>query len=855
MEREALFFSVLGILILSFIATFGFQLTGFLVSGESIGYKNWTFSNSSEYIYDSNLISFSQTNVSLKPNTTTTQYTNISFKHPNLTRGLHDPENKLDKIQSFDNNRLDLEKEKYLDLVFSGNIANGDSISIYIKSGSASNISLCESGSYCTSSEYGSTTYSGSGEGYHNITIQNLPEPTKFLTIVSSKEINIDHVNSSQTLVGAYYNPSDKTEKIGIFDSDKFEIQKNKFFNIFFNGSLENDYTLNFYLEGNTASNVSVCRFYDCSKSYGTIQYTGSEGWFSLNLSGVEAPRKQFSLNSTKDVKINYINASFQNISYYNLTNTTYPSSGFLETKDLEIQNLKSWDKFVFGQELHEQNIFYSYSIDSGSTWTSLNSFDLSKTASKKIRFGANLTSNTTNTPLLKFIFVNYTKLAPTLSQIDKTQKASPGDLVNITLNLTNPSLVSNATAYVKYYNSTTISTINLSLDNSTGLFSGKWNSSGIGSGLYYIDVEIQSPYGENLNQRQLISLIDSTKGSFLNSSLKFVKNETLRIDAKNSSSSVLDIKTKENLENISVSIVEYTQNIKNQNTKTELGKYIDIVSDSSLNNNISSATITIYYNDTEIANSGLDESTLKIHFFNETSNTWTEIPSTVNTTGNYVTGNTTHFSTYGVFGDSTPSSSSSGGGSSGSGGVSSSSGSSSTKKPISIVIPISTFESSEESTNQKSNITENKTCKYQISVDIDKGEIKNTGTCTIDDVKIEVSESLRGFLTISNSQISNLDVNQISSFGFENIQDTLILSPISGLSVGSDEKVLYGGILKFSIIDENQVVDTVEVPVNVKKNEIQGAKKPYEFLPVLGLIAVVLAAFYLGKSIYKKLK
>ncbi len=67
-------------------------------------------------------------------------------------------------------------------------------------------------------------------------------------------------------------------------------------------------------------------------------------------------------------------------------------------------------------------------------------------------------------------------------------------------------------------------------------------------------------------------------------------------------------------------------------------------------------AIIKMYYTDAQA--SGLDESTLRISYFNATSNTWQEYDDPyggVNTTANYVWANTTHFSVFGASGN-TPS-------------------------------------------------------------------------------------------------------------------------------------------------------------------------------------------------------
>jgi len=100
--------------------------------------------------------------------------------------------------------------------------------------------------------------------------------------------------------------------------------------------------------------------------------------------------------------------------------------------------------------------------------------------------------------------------------------------------------------------------------------------------------------------------------------------------------------------------------------------KGIEIEPDSSTEGNLTWAYIQIFYNDTEISNAGIEESTLKMYYYNNTANDWQEIiPSGVNQVANYIWANTTHFSTYAAFGSatttSTPGGSNTGGSSGGS--------------------------------------------------------------------------------------------------------------------------------------------------------------------------------------------
>ncbi|MBI4095275.1 MAG: hypothetical protein HY438_00275 [DPANN group archaeon] len=78
---------------------------------------------------------------------------------------------------------------------------------------------------------------------------------------------------------------------------------------------------------------------------------------------------------------------------------------------------------------------------------------------------------------------------------------------------------------------------------------------------------------------------------------------------------------------------------------KESIGKFLEIQSNLSFAN----ATIVINYDDSDVA--GLDESSLRVYSINNESGNWDILPGAVNTSINEVTGLTTHFSTFGVFG------------------------------------------------------------------------------------------------------------------------------------------------------------------------------------------------------------
>lgn len=139
---------------------------------------------------------------------------------------------------------------------------------------------------------------------------------------------------------------------------------------------------------------------------------------------------------------------------------------------------------------------------------------------------------------------------------------------------------------------------------------------------------------------------------------LNITSNETAIIDAKNLTNSELEINTNFSINNTNIYITEYEVNPSNNTVfgLTSLDKYIDITVSEELQENLIWILIKLYYTDDEIEASGIDESTLKMYNWNETSQEWEECPNSgVNTEENYVWANMTHFSLYGSYGELLP--------------------------------------------------------------------------------------------------------------------------------------------------------------------------------------------------------
>ncbi|MBU0616077.1 MAG: hypothetical protein KJ601_08370, partial [Nanoarchaeota archaeon] len=93
--------------------------------------------------------------------------------------------------------------------------------------------------------------------------------------------------------------------------------------------------------------------------------------------------------------------------------------------------------------------------------------------------------------------------------------------------------------------------------------------------------------------------------------------------------------------------------------------KAIDIEVDNNTGNNLTWALIKLYYTQAELTAANIDESTLKMYYYNTTAADWQLEPNQgVDQASDYVWANATHFSLFGLFG-SAPS----GGGSTGGGG------------------------------------------------------------------------------------------------------------------------------------------------------------------------------------------
>jgi len=117
-----------------------------------------------------------------------------------------------------------------------------------------------------------------------------------------------------------------------------------------------------------------------------------------------------------------------------------------------------------------------------------------------------------------------------------------------------------------------------------------------------------------------------------------------------------IEVTTTSDLEGISdVMICEYNENpVESLNSTTtdslyEINKFVQIEVDPTLNDNISIVRISVSYRGSDL--SGIDEETLRLHYWNTSLQAWEEIPGNVDVKNKIVWGEVDHFSLFSILG------------------------------------------------------------------------------------------------------------------------------------------------------------------------------------------------------------
>ncbi len=861
-------------------------ITGFVVYQQTENTKQWDFTNPIEYSYDDSLIELSN-GARLVPEIEIITIEDYSYEDSYVIEALYNLEDKTSQISSIGSGHINTDKDKMLNVIFDHELNNGDIISLYIRESNENDIYLCSYNTSCNSPGYGLISYNGD-EGWYNISISGLSSP------VDRFNIDPDHIKIDYIYANKIINNSHNIENItypdsATIDTEDFSAENFGGWGLLSTDESLNGQTINYYYSTDSAESWNLISDFNLSSvssstirlraeliSDGidtpvlnslTLNYLTSvaceEHWECGNWGPEECPENETLTRICTDLNecesednkpetirncqycienwtlyYNECIANDSKIKYYTDRNNCGTTSNLAEDNGSYVECdycTPSWSCLSYGGCQSDNKKYCDEVIDTNNCYniTGLVADDYSGDYSEFI------------------ILCSYDNNPPTISNIlVMPNKGAAGIIVNISLSVDDESNISSAEAIILNSNEITIK--KLLLEKNNNLYIGVWDTTNTTKGTYLIGINVSDINKNNAyyKQRAIIALDSSAKGSFTNNSVSLIKNQTIVINATETTDAIIEITSKNDL-NVSISTVQYSENLKNTTpSKEPLGKYLDIIVDDGVNNNITKVKIVIYYNDSDVNNADIDENTLKIYYYNETSEDWQILSSGVNTTANYVWAELSHFSTYGVFGEqkSTPSSGSGRGG--GGGGSRSGSG----------TVQTTSTEKDEvkekEIVKEPETVEEKKPCSYSLTIDLPdkisfvesdtvKGIIKNNGNCDIDEVDLSLDKNLIDLMFIENQVIDEIGVNETKEIYLKRKKTISEKMGLSGFAVMLVEKSSksYGGELISRGVTNDAVVVQKNVPVDV---EVLLPIEEMVLNPFLFLISIIMGIIFI---------
>jgi PKD repeat protein len=172
--------------------------------------------------------------------------------------------------------------------------------------------------------------------------------------------------------------------------------------------------------------------------------------------------------------------------------------------------------------------------------------------------------------------------------------------------------------------------------------------------GMYTVQLTVTGPGGsDSKTVSNAVNVIasGSATGSGTQTTAAISSGATTTLDFSTTANTTIDFTTNNSVDaGTPVTVTEYTSPpVAGMPLPTiaAAGQYITIDAPG-LESNVSSVIINMHY--TLPLTAGVTEANLVIEYFNPVTNTWTALPSTVDTTTQIVSATSTHFSTYGLF-------------------------------------------------------------------------------------------------------------------------------------------------------------------------------------------------------------
>ncbi|MBI2146184.1 hypothetical protein HYU22_02500 [Candidatus Woesearchaeota archaeon] len=734
-------------------------------------------------------------------------------------------------------------------------------------------------------------SYDTSQISLSNGRVQLIPVTT---TTTSTTQTSQNAVVTSSTLHNPGQDPHDKTSIVQSQDGEAVTIQKGTdVLDVTFDTALNNGDSISLYLlkQKKVTTEVYLCDAGTVCSSpgYGAVTFNEDEGWYNITLSGLPAPMTTFGIDPPHHLKVDYVSATYMESTTQSITTTSYPSSAAVRTADIQPANLKSFGTFSAVHQLNGQQLTYSYSIDAGATWTQVPvNGNLSSASGTKIRFKAQLESDGSATPIVTQMKVQYTTQkactenwactdwSPANCPVNGVQTRTCTDSnacgstdtkpVESTSCTYVPSCVENWTlvddacrnddtrlkSYTDANNCGTTSS--LPADNGTAIScdycSPSWDE--INGSCTVRDTFITSYIDSNTCYAQTHLASDALAPTNQTNACDYCapdwvpKNESCEPDNL-LTGSFIDVNScyaATNLEsdNLLPNAVKYScdycashncsSSAKVEPTPYQEGNATLWKIDS---RNLTGVSLEIDATATpeEVSILHYDYNILKIHYYNETSKSWEELNSIVNTTGNYVYAIVPHFSLYGLFGQvpaTAGSSSSSGGGGGGSGSVRRSTAPAETPSVVEqtqavLDQPVKT---------DKPAVPESLSgtaCNYVVEISLPEElsftsadtfsiEAVNTGNCNIPFLTLSLSPELAQEIDLPSARTADVQPGGKSTFTLIRRQEkkTGLLSSVTG-SVIMDfgkSKTITGSVIVDAVAD-NQEVFHKSLPVSIR--------------------------------------
>ena len=838
------------------------SITSLVIYHQTEHTQLWDFTDSAEYTYDESLIVLNSM-ASLLPETEIITIEDYDYENSYITQAVYDSKDKTSQIRSIGSGHITADKDKIFNVIFENELNNNDVISIYIKESKENDIYLCDYNTSCNSPGYGLVHYDGN-EGWYNLTILGLDDSTDRFNI-DPEHVKFDYLFAYKLVNNSYTIENTTYPHLATIETQEFIIGDFYKWGDIKIGEDLNSYSINYYYSTDSGANWNLINNFNLTSvnsprlmlradliSDGTgtpvlnsleLKYLTNmaceEDWSCAEWNPEECPENKIQTRTCADSNecgsedqkpettgsceycaenwlVNYMDCVINDtkLKYYSDGNNCGTTNNIPADNNTYVgcdYCTPIWNCVNYGTCHLGDNKYCNAVIDNNSCYeqTSLDSDQYSGDYSEFA------------------ITCSYDNNPPEISNIMITPtKGVVGIIVNISLSIDDETNITLAQAIVSDSNNI-IKKLPLYNNNR---YATTWNTTNTTKGTYLIGINVSDINSNNAYFKQIavIALDGSAMGTFTNYSVILTKGQTIVLNTKETTDTIIEITSKDNL-TTSISTTQYSENLKNKTpAKATLVKYLDITVDDTTNNNIAHAKMFIYYNGSEINNANIDENTLRIHYYNETIEDWQTLNSSINTTADYIWAELPHFSTYGVFGEqktTSQQSSSEGGGGEGS------------QKDYQKTSKLHSIIKNEENDKEKpkiiiepEKIQERDICTYSISlelpekisfVDTDtiKGNIINSGDCDLDRIEVSINWETIPILSIEDENIGGIKVGEKKEISLK--KNSLVGSnpPLIGFTVKfmKEELQNYNFELITNGIANNTIVVQTNLPINVK--------------------------------------